>query len=404
MSKFNVNQNHPLIENANNYLSEKKYVSISSEDRDIIKFPDPAMFEIELPQDYLNVQSVRLSSWSFPANYNVFSPGNGNIVMIFKIINIYNPKVHNIDDPLLIAIYAALNAYKEEDYLFEIETGFYNPSQMATELTNKMNESVSKKIKIFFENNEQYKYALESFTGYSEFVVVYNSVFQKLIFGNKSSGFIFPNDSKFYVEQTVIRRGNCRINSREVPSFSNWGLPAYLGFTRCPSISIESHDISDYRFYYGDALSKGDKGIWILPSLPGANVYYLPATLKINIMGPAYIYMELDAGSSLNCIDETYPYNLSTFTQETNQTNGEVNASFAKIAVPTTPLAQWYDNNMMPYKWFDPPAERIRKLKVKFRYHNGQLVDFGLFDYSFMLEFTLLNPQIPRKLNVSKYN
>ena len=404
MSKFNVNQNHPLIENSNYYTPEKKYVTISSQDRDIIKFPDPAMFEIELPQDYLNVQSVRLSSWSFPANYNVFSFINGNLLMIFKLFDIYNPADHGIEDPLLLAIYVALEANKTEDYLFEIETGFYNPTQMARELTNKMNESVTKKIKSFFENNEKYKYELNRFIEYSEFVVAYNTVSQKLNFGNKSSGFIFPNDSPFYLEQTVIRKGICKVNPRELQSFANWGLPSYLGFTRCPSISLKAKEVSDYRFYYGDALSKGDNGIWILPGFPGANVHYLQTALKINFMGPAYIYMELDAGTSLNCIDETYPYNLSTFTQETNQTNGQVNACFAKIPVPTTPISQWFDDNMPTYKWFDPPAERIRRLKIKFRYHNGLLVDFASFDYSFMLEFTLMNPQIPRKSTISRFN
>ena len=61
MSRFDLNNNHPIIPNANQYYFEKKYVSIHSEDRDVIKYRNPSSFEIELPQDYLNVQSVRLS-------------------------------------------------------------------------------------------------------------------------------------------------------------------------------------------------------------------------------------------------------------------------------------------------------------------------------------------------------
>ena len=404
MSKFNLQQNHPLIPNSNYYLPEKKYISINSEDRDIIKFPNPASFEIELPQDYLNVQSIKLSSWSFPSNYNVFSVENNNIIMIFRFTDIYNPRLYNYDDILTNAIYDALITHIDTDILFEIEIGFYNPIQMANELTNKMNEAVSNIILRFLNENEQYKIALEQFIGYNGFTVVYNSVSQKLIFGNNSSAFMFPNDSKFYLEQTVAKRASCKLSTRELPSFSNWGLPSYLGFTRCPSTSIEANNVSEYRFYYGDAKTNGDNGIWITPELPGAKVYFLRAPLKINFMGPAYIYMELDSGTNLNCIDETSPYNLSSFTQETNQTNGQVNSCFAKIALPTTPIAQFFDNDMEPYKWFDPPAERIRKLKIKFRYHNGVLFDFGLFDYSFMLELTLINPQIPRKINISKYN
>jgi hypothetical protein len=402
MSKFNLQQNHPLIPNSNYYVPERKYITISSEDRDIIKFPNPAVFEIELPQDYLNVQSIRLASWAFPSNYDVFSVENNNIVMVFRFTDIYNPSLYE-NNILTNAIYDALNENVNKDIFFEIEIGFYNPIQMANELTNKMNESVTKLIKSFFTKNEEYTYFLDVFSGYTGFTVVYNSVSQKLIFGNDSSGFIFPNDSKFYLEQTVAKRATCKISTRELPSFSNWGLPFYLGFTRCPTSSIEANDVSEYRFYYGDAKTKSDSGIWITP-LPGAKVHFLKAPLKINFMGPSYIYMELDCGTTLNCIDETSPYNLSTFTQETNQTNGQVNACFAKIALPTTPLSQWFDDEMIPFKWFDPPAERIRRLKIKFRYHNGVLVDFSSFEYSFMLELTLINPQIPRKLTVSSFN
>ena len=405
--RYNLNNNHPLIPNDNNYLYEKKYVSINSEDRDILKYPNPAFFEIELPQDYSNVYSVRLASWSFPANYNVFSFFNGNLSFIFNIRDIYNPSDHGQDLPLYQAIYDALNAKPRIDFIFDIEQGFYNPTQMATELTNKMNLAVTNYITTFFSENPQYANEAKLFTGYTDFVVVYNSVVQKLFFGNRSSGFDFPNDGLFYQSLEMSRRALCRVDHREQPSFSNWGLPSYLGFTRCPSLSISTNDPNDYRFYYGSSTTTGNNnGVWISPNpnLPGANVFFLQAPLKINFMGPSYIYMELDDGSvSLNCIDETVPYNISNFTKTTNQTNGIVNSCFAKIPVPTTPISQWYDNDMDPYKWFDPPAERIRKLRIKLRYHNGVLVDFGSFDWSIMIEFVLFKSQIAKKATVIKY-
>ena len=123
-----------------------------------------------------------------------------------------------------------------------------------------------------------------------------------------------------------------------------------------------------------------------MPDLPTAQVHFLDASYKINLFGVSYIYMEVDG---LNCIDETSPFNISNFTLTTNKTNGVVNSAFAKIAVPTTPMSQWFDKIAQPYKLYLPPAERIRKLKIKLRYHNGQLVNFGVFNYSFTLEFTL---------------
>jgi hypothetical protein len=117
-------------------------------------------------------------------------------------------------------------------------------------------------------------------------------------------------------------------------------------------------------------------------------------------MGPAYIYMELDGQ---NCIDETAPYNVSPFTLTTNVTNGVVNSAFAKIPIPTTPIAQWFDRESLPYKFYYPPAERMRKLKIKLRYHDGQTVNFGVFNYSFTIEFTIQLPQILRKINSVTY-
>jgi hypothetical protein len=55
---------------------------------------------------------------------------------------------------------------------------------------------------------------------------------------------------------------------------------------------------------------------------------------------------------------------------------------------------------MGPYKYWNPPAERISKIKVKFRYHNGTLVEFGQFEYSFMLELNLLKPQQERSYSI----
>ena len=139
MSSFNTSSTHPLIPNANQYYVDKKYVSIHSEDRDILKYPASNEFEIELPQDYLNVQSVKLSTWSFPANYNVFSAINFNVGMTFKFIKLYNPGEHSYADPLTEAIFAGLYILISKTYIIMIETGFYNPDQMATELTNKFN-------------------------------------------------------------------------------------------------------------------------------------------------------------------------------------------------------------------------------------------------------------------------
>jgi hypothetical protein len=426
MSNYILNNNHPLIPNANEYFFEKKYVSINSEDRDVVKYPNSSEFEIQLPQDYINVSAVRLSTWSFPSNYDVFSAINTNSTMFFRFVKLYNPGEVPIGDPLLEAIFAGLYNNQANTYRVIIERGFYNPIQMAIELTNKFNEAVTTYLINFFTNNPAYNYALPLFTGYDRFRVVYSQVGQKLWFGNTADQFLIDNE-KLIIASSIDPELSC--GKRALTTYENWGLPFNLGFSRNDALSIKPEPIQTPlaeisinvniainpnitlgpsvtpndpgyyvpRFYYGSAVSPGDEGYWLLPTLPGASVYYLQCPNKINFMGPSYIYMEI---AGLNCIDETEPFNVSDFTLHTNQTNGQVNSAFAKIAVAATPIQQYYDREMMPYKWFNPPAERIRRLKIKIRYHNGQLVDFSTFGYSFTLEFSLLNPQTDRNYSI----
>ena len=418
MSSFNLSSTHPLIPNSNQYYIDKKYVSIHSEDRDIIKYPRSGEFEIELPQDYCNVQSATMVQWAFPANYNVFSPLNFNIGMSFKFSNLYNPGEHSYSDPLTEAIFAALYNSINVEHIIIIETGFYTPQQMGIELTNKFNTCITYFLNNYFTENAAYNFAvplLKAAGGYNRFMIVYNIVGQRLWFGNNADQFILTNNQDQLLVSELINSQCSRKNT--LPDFSAWGLPAYLGFTRCPAEALSAAQVKASqqtiyntieknnsnidvniegdvpRFYYG-FVTIGDDGYWLVPTLPGATVYYLQAPAKINCMGPAYIYLEIDG---LNCIDETSPYNVSDFTIHTNQTNGRVNSSFAKIPVPATPLSQWFDTDSKPYKYFNPPAERLRKLKMKLRYHNGQTVDFGLFDWSILLEFTILRPQNERK-------
>jgi hypothetical protein len=400
----NVNTNHPIINNSQEYIIYKKYVSIHSEDRDINKYPKSNAFEIELPEDYLNVYKMNLRSWTFPSNYNTFSIFNNNITLIFQIDQPYNPIVNGLANSLQIAIYEALNSKNnntnlDKNFMIQIEEGFYNPTQMTTELTNKMNETVTNYIINYFTNNG-YSSLISSFEilgGYQEFIVVYNNVSQKIWFGNSSSGFIFKN-SLISVSRSAEQILDSCLNGDKVPDYSNWGLPANLGLTRCDATSIETTNINDARFYYGDVFP-GDNGYWLLPnpSLPNSSMYYVTPIYKINLMGPSEFYLCIDG---YNCIDETSPYNLSKFTMHTNQTNSIVNGSFAKIPVTCTPISQFYDNSdtNQPYKLFYPPAERIRKLQFKLRYHDGSPVDFGLFNYSFVLEFELLVPQVNRSI------
>jgi hypothetical protein len=406
---YNTNQSHPLIPSSQEYLFYKKYVSIHSEDRDIIKYPNASFFEIELPEDLLNVSTISLANWSFPENYDVFSQVNSNITMTFQINNPF--KFEDVEDPnyyYYYAIFSALFVNLGYNYTIEIETGCYNSDQIVCELNKKFNYVVTQKIIQFLEDTTtpsydplytQYLHKFITDGGYTNFKIVFNEVSQKIWFGNICDGFMLTNE-------TQINKNNSEMNCytrNQLPNFSNWGLPFNLGLPRNNIQSVNGSTIDNPqnfetdkgvitpRFYYGDVYPC-DNGFWLLPKpeLTGSLVNWIESPYKINLTGPSYFYIELDGQ---NCIDETMPYNLSTFTVQTNQTNGIVNSSFAKIIIPSsqaTPM--WFDRVSFPYKEYNPPAERIRKLKIKIRYHNGQLVDFGNYDYSLLLEFVVLQP------------
>ena len=399
MSKFNTSTNHPLIPSSNEYMIEQRVVSIHSEDRDFSKYPNSSEFEIELPDDYVNVSTVKLGTYTFPSNYNTFSLLQSNIILVFKFDKIYNPSDYGYYDPVLNAIYDALQNNIDNEYYISIEEGFYTPTQIDVELTNQFNEQMNVfLIKVFSGSNPSIIPEFISNGGYNQFQIVYNLVNQKLWFGNKSSSFTIVNSSKFYnvIRPEIQTMLNCRS-----PIYSctyTWGLPAYLGFTRCDTPSITNTQPGKYpRFMYGDAVeNSGDKGYWLLPDpsyIGLQTVNYLETPSKINLMGNSYFYMEI---AGLNNIDETMPFYSNQFTSHTNETNSVHNSAFAKIGVITTPLSQWYDNNTEAIKIFNPPAERIRKIKLRLRYHNGALVNFGQFNYSFNLIFNILRPQTLR--------
>ena len=314
---FNTNTTHPLIQSSQEYIYYKKYVSIHSEDRNILKYPNSSEFEIEMPEDMCNVVSLRLTSWSFPSNYNAFSLLNKNISMSFKINNPYNPngRTPAITNILILKTYEFLLLNKDNYYIVIIEQGFYNPDQMVTELTNKFNNSITTALLNYFntqyknqtltpEERSQYGQALQLLNtsgGYSNFNIVYNNVSQKIWFGNICDEFILTNETQVLKE--TISSFICQTKGT-VDDFSSWGLPGNLGLSRCNTESKNGVSLSNFaeiafyndsvvpRFYYGN-VNLGDNGFWLLPNpnLTGSIVNWVEADFKINLMGPSHFYL-----------------------------------------------------------------------------------------------------------------
>jgi hypothetical protein len=406
MNKFSTN--HPLIKNTAEYVKYKKQVSIHSEDRNIEKYPSASYFEIELPEDITNIEKAELISWCFPSNYDVFSVANKNLLITFKFTEFYPPLTSppapaSAYITMVNDIYTLLNLpqYANHEYVVTIQPGSYSPTQFVQELENRFNYAVQEYIvAVLVENGYSFAQIDDYLNppspyvgGYNGFSVAFNEVSNKVWFGNNNAAFIITNASD--ILRGTLAGITCVFKA--LPDFSNWGLPSYIGFTRTDEHSKIAVSERDHRFFYTNyklAVALGGTGDWINtdPVYPTAPINYIQCPNKINLMGPSHFYMEI---AGLNNLDETSPYNVSLFTRQTNITNGRVNSAFAKIGVAGIPLSMFYEANQdQNYKYFDPPAERIRRLQITIRYHDGLPVNFETFNYSFVIQFITLDARI----------
>ena len=381
-----VSSQHQLIPNVSQYILHYKFVTINSDDRDIKKYPNSSEFELELPQDYINVQTVKLNSWSFPHKYDVFSDKLNNTMFIFSISPYYTV-VSSID------VFQAPN----NTFVIYIENGSYTPSQMGVELTNKMNESVTEYIK---------NINLDANT-YDDFIVEYHEVSQKIWFGNKNSPFLLNNGSQTYFDSILSSNTDC-LKRHHYSQYINWGLPYFLGFKKlyslndnncynnceeiCDNSSVPSMVATDStKFYYKSSEP------WLTNTIPAGIPHYIISDSKMNLDGPSHFYMEI---FGMNNMDETMPFSAERIHCHTNETNGIVNSCFAKIPVPTNPYTDWFNTTTDSYMLYNPPAEKIRRLRVKIRYHNNMLVNFDNFEFSFTIQLGLFMFQNEKKYNV----
>ena len=148
MSKFNVYSSHPIISPPEAKDKENHYVSISSQDRNLIKNPDSDDFTIDLPQDYLNVESVKLASSYFPIVDNQFSIQQNNVDLCFRFTSAFNPlnaKGITLLDALSY-VFVSESILRNDYFRIRIRDGRYNKNELANEIQNKMNQEVTNRM------------------------------------------------------------------------------------------------------------------------------------------------------------------------------------------------------------------------------------------------------------------
>jgi hypothetical protein len=373
-----MNNTNNLIQRQQNYVIERKLVSIHSEDRDIKKWPNSNHFEIMLPEPILNIQSMRLLDILVPVNFYSFSNELQNTKMFFSVIPV-DPDISNSFPELNAALLASIN----NPFEIEIQEGYYAPSELATEIENRMNKKI-------YDIWPQYNY--------NYFSTYYDNVSQKIWIGNKQDAF----NLEFQLQSTYDLSNN--VNTLDWNNYTKWGLGFYLGYDKQRYTSTPSEE-SMYFYYLTATDSEGAKQhlpyVWLDVTTSNSSfVFYSkpPYILKIN--GDKCIYLELN---KYNSYDELYPFSQSTTSVLNNDFGGKINSAFAKIMITTTPFNESFEssngflNNM---SFFNPPMERLSKLEFKFRYHNGRLVDFQKYPFHFTVEVNTLKNEIARTYNI----
>lgn len=172
---YNLGNSKPLINREQNYVLDRRLLSVHSVDRDITKYPNANYFEIIMPETMYNVQSLRLVQCNFPGQYYVFSDNYQNTQFIV------NDSSH-----------------------VHIQSGIYTPQEMAAELTNDMSN-----INI----DVSYNPISQKFT-------IYSTV---------------PTDISLNFNQQIPYDPSCNnytVNPVMWNQYANWGLPYNLGFEK----------------------------------------------------------------------------------------------------------------------------------------------------------------------------
>lgn len=308
-----MNITNPLIKTSHNFVLDRKILFIDSNDRDKERWPNASEFEINCPQNYTNVESLRLSNIMLP---NFF----------------YNISEQLQTNKMFVTHDNSLN-------IITLEDGCYNYTQLQYALRDKL---------IAIDNR---------------FDVSYNPIDRKFTFSyTQTSGpaFNFRFDLPNYYDCSKVS-----YKTDVYAQHSNWGLGFILGFDKK---NYTSSDFPHNAHTHQQLISPN------------------PCDLEDN----KCIYIELE---KFNKCDEIKPYLYYNYS---NTSSGIVNSAFAKI-----PIYMFQDNKGLindgyfeNVSYYQPPIDKIAKFKLKFRYHNGMLVDFNNFNVSLSLEINQIRNEM----------
>tara|TARA_B100001093_G_scaffold519067_1_gene606293 strand:- start:1437 stop:2558 length:1122 start_codon:yes stop_codon:yes gene_type:complete len=357
---LNLSNPHPLIERNNNYNLSRKLLSIHANDRDKHYYPNSNNFTIKCPQSYSNVQSIRLTEISFPN----------------KIYNFSNNLNNNKFDVSCNSIARTIT----------INDGFYTEAQLAKAMTRKMNKHYQADC----------SFLVDYYSTEQKFKIISNQSFQIASAYSLASG-----------EPSSNCNNNINSNYRykgPVENLSATPYPLVFDFLYCIGIdnnikeystAIIAEDIEiechNYHGIYDDC--------HLVKNFHVVSYAHIESKNCVRFRSSEPIYLEID---KLNTYDELNPFPKASNNLYNNFSNTSINSAFFKINsenLDTTHFTNNYINDSV-LKFFDTPLQKLQNLNIKFRYHDGTLVDLNDQDVNFTLEINELHNEIPRNMNI----
>ena len=354
MSNKDVDANSSFIKALNKQINKEDYVDIinESEKNSSLKsllnnnpypYPTTACYNnstLSTQIMTIHTEDRDIKKWPTENNFEVELPLVIKNVLSVELCDITFPtKYLNISDNLQnnSLWFTVLNGEPME---LKLDTGFYNETDLCDSLATKLNESAT----IYLN--------LQS-VSYTKFKAIFNKITQKITITNTTDQFEFWCHEKSNYYNTSTDNWNMNID---------WGLPYNLGFNKSLYQSV----------------SLNNKQTRECPNI-------------ISILFSKTIYMEID---KFNYMNEIVPFSKSTTTSYDNDYYGKTNSAFAKLMISNNSTDSNNSNNsntFIPIKKFKRilphMEEKIARLKFRFRYHNGQLVDFNNQQFNFSLRF-----------------
>lgn len=324
----------------------KKVNNVSIDNDDVIDNPINIINSCYNQKNY-NIQLVTIhtedrdiNKYPLQNNFEVELPQVFKNVLSLELYDITLPTYYyNISEILQnTSLWFSVPYYFDEPIELKMESGFYTNTSFIDLFIEKLNQTTTSKLYSLG------VYALPS-TTYTEFDASLNAISSRITVFNKT------NEFKFWCQKESIYNDCLNDNWNML---IEWGLPYNLGFNKL--LYISTFD-------------------------PSLNLFSLIAPNYICLNISNTIYMEID---KFNYINENRPFSKSTTTYYNNDYNGTVNSAFAKLILSNV------TNTYVPitkFKRILPHIEeKIGRLKFRFRYHNGNLVDFLKQNFNFSLK------------------